>query len=80
MTQFYCFTCDRYRDSNNEDMADYSGDEPVCGDCVQEDNDNETRRHETGTQGETRQETSRPSAETMVRGPYRSILKRLGRI
>ena len=36
MSQFYCFTCGRYRDSNEEDHADYSGDEPVCGDCVQE--------------------------------------------
>lgn len=35
MTNFYCFTCDRPRDSNDEDMADYSGDEPICGDCVQ---------------------------------------------
>lgn len=34
MTQFYCLTCDHYRDSNDEDHADYSGDDPVCGECV----------------------------------------------
>ncbi len=32
---FYCFTCDHYRDSNDEDHADYSGEDPVCGECVQ---------------------------------------------
>ena len=36
MTQFYCFTCDHYRDSNEQDHADYSGEHPVCGDCVME--------------------------------------------
>ena len=36
MSQFYCFTCDRYRDSNEEDHADYSGKEIICGDCVDE--------------------------------------------
>ena len=36
MSQFYCFTCDRYRDSNEEDHADYSGEEIICGDCVDE--------------------------------------------
>ena len=39
MSMFYCFTCDRYRDSNEEDNADYSGEEIVCGDCVQERDD-----------------------------------------
>ncbi len=33
MSQFYCLTCDRYRESNEEDHADYSG-EPICGECV----------------------------------------------
>lgn len=33
MSQFYCLTCDRYRESNNEDHANYSGD-PICGECV----------------------------------------------
>ena len=33
---FYCFSCDRPRDSNEEDNADYSGEEPVCSDCVYE--------------------------------------------
>jgi len=41
MTQFYCLTCDRYRDSNTEDHADYSGDDPVCGECVDEELDDE---------------------------------------
>ena len=36
MTQFYCLTCDKYRDSNTEDNADYSGEDPVCGECVEE--------------------------------------------
>ena len=36
MTQLYCFTCNQYIDSNEEDMADYSGDEVVCGSCVQD--------------------------------------------
>ena len=36
MSQFYCFTCDRYRDSDTEDHADYDGEEIVCGDCVDE--------------------------------------------
>jgi hypothetical protein len=41
MTQFYCFTCDRPRDSNDEDMADYSDlDNPICGSCVQDAKDN----------------------------------------
>jgi len=36
MTQFYCHSCDRYRDSNEEDSADYSGEDPVCGECVED--------------------------------------------
>ena len=32
----HCFTCDRDFDTNEEDHADYSGEHPVCGDCVQE--------------------------------------------
>ena len=33
---FYCFSCERPRDSNDEDHADYSGEDPVCGDCMDE--------------------------------------------
>ena len=36
MSQFYCFICDRYRDSDTEDIADYLGDTPICGSCVQD--------------------------------------------
>ena len=37
MTMFYCLTCDRPRDSNEEDHADYSDlDNPICGECVDE--------------------------------------------
>jgi len=36
MSQFYCTTCDRIRDSSEEDHADYSGEDVVCGDCVDE--------------------------------------------
>jgi len=34
MSQFYCTTCDRIRDSSDEDHADY--DEMICGECVDE--------------------------------------------
>lgn len=35
MSMFYCFTCDRPKDSDYEDHADYSDlDNLVCGDCV----------------------------------------------
>jgi len=36
MSQFYCTTCDRIRDSSDEDHADYSAPDPICGECVDE--------------------------------------------
>ena len=48
MGLFYCFTCDRYRDSNEEDHADYSGKEPVCGDCVDELEEQQKELDESG--------------------------------
>ena len=36
MSQLYCTTCDSYFYSEEQDHADYSGEHPVCGDCVDE--------------------------------------------
>ena len=37
--RFYCGTCDTQKDSRNEDMADYAGEEIMCGSCVQDEID-----------------------------------------
>lgn len=40
----HCFTCDRDFDPKAEDSADYTGSEPVCGDCVQAALDNQLQQ------------------------------------
>lgn len=73
MSQFYCQTCGRYRDSNDEDMAEYEP-EIICGDCVYE-----TRRFETRASGETIPKAKGVGAQGVVAESHKPIFEGLGR-
>lgn len=74
MSTLICTTCDRPFDTDLQVDAEYMP-LPKCEECI-----DETRRHEESTPRQVSEETSRTSAETMVRGSNQSISKGLGRI